>query len=221
MQYCERCKVTIVNPSGRCPLCGGQLEGEPEPDSRMFPDCTREYSVIDRGFRVFTFICIALVLISLAVNFVFPTEIFWAGFVTAAIACMWVLSAVALQKRRNLLKNTLYQMILLCGVFVLWDFLTGYKGWSLDYAVPIVILAAFPILTVMVRLLKSPVSYYMIYYILACGIGILPMIFLAAGLVKMRIPSVLCGTVSVLILAGFIIFQSRNFWEEIRKKMHL
>ena len=221
MQYCKRCKVRIVNPSRRCPLCQGSLDGEAEPDEELFPDVTRTTSSIEFGFKVFTFVCVTLVVVGCAVNLIFMTQVFWGGFVAAAVGCMWILTAVGFLKRRNLLKNTLWQMVLLWGVFLLWDFLTGYRGWAIEYAIPIVILLVFPILTAMVKIMKLPAAYYMIYYILACSAGLLQMLLLVTGWLTMRIPCVICGAVSALILAGLIIFQGRHFWEEIKKKVHM
>ena len=130
MQYCRRCKAWIENPSRRCPLCQGVLEGEPEPEGQLFPDVTRTTSGMEFGFRVFTFVCVALAVVGCAANMIFLSQVFWGGFVAVAVGCMWVLTAVGLRKRRNLLKNTLWQMVLLSGIFLLWDFLTGYRGWS-------------------------------------------------------------------------------------------
>lgn len=221
MQYCERCKVQVLCPSNRCPLCQGKLEGKPEKEGQLFPDMTREKSVITLFMRIFTFSCIAVVVLSFAINLMIPVRVFWAGFSSAAVVCVWVLTAVAIYKRKNLLKNTLWEMVLLCGICVLWDFLTGYRGWSLEYGIPITILLVFPVLTMIVKILHLPSVYYMIYYIMTCLAGILQMIFWVTGLVPMKIPVILCGTVSILILAGLIIFQGRSFWEEIRKKTYM
>ena len=112
-------------------------------------------------------------------------------------------------------------MVLLCGICVLWDFLTGYRGWSLEYGIPITILLVFPILTMIVKILHLPSVYYMIYYIMTCLARILQMIFWVTDLVQMKIPVILCGTASILILVGLIIFQGRSFWEEVRKKTYM
>lgn len=90
MQYCKRCKVRIVNPSRRCPLCQGSLDGEAEPDGELFPDVTRTTSSIEFGFKVFTFVCVTLVVVGCAVNLIFMTQVFWGGFVAAAVGCMWI-----------------------------------------------------------------------------------------------------------------------------------
>ena len=209
MQYCRRCKAWIENPARRCPLCQGVLEGEPEPEGQLFPDVTRTTSRIEFGFRVFTFVCVALAVVGCAANMIFLSQVFW------------VLTAVGLRKRRNLLKNTLWQMVLLSGIFLLWDFLTGYRGWSLEYAIPIAILLVFPILTVMVKVMNLPAVYYMVYYILACGAGIFQLLLLPVGILKMEIPCILCGTVSCLVLAALVIFQGKSFWDEVKKKVHM
>ena len=118
MQYCSKCRVFIENPHERCPLCQGKLEGEAKEEEKLFPDLTEQKNRLFLGFRMFTFCCIALIVLGLAVNVMFPMKIFWAVFLAAAVACMWILTTVAFVKRRNLLKNTLWQMVLLCGVFV-------------------------------------------------------------------------------------------------------
>ena len=137
------------------------------------------------------------------------------------MTCMWILTTVAFVKRRNLLKNTLWQMVLLCGVFVFWDFLTGYRGWSLEYGIPVVILAVFPVLTVMVKLMKLPAAYYMIYYLLTCAAGLLQLLFWAVGLIEMHRLCVLCGAVSALVFVGLWIFRGKYVVEEMRKKTHM
>lgn len=221
MQYCKRCGVKIVCPSRRCPLCQGKLEGEPEEDGQLFPDTMGEKSVISLFMKIFNFFCIALIILGLAVNIMIPSRIFWAGFSTAAVICVWILTAVAIYKRRNLLKNALWEMVMLWGICIFWDIITGYRGWSLEYGIPVTILMVFPILTILVKVLHLPPAYYMIYFIMACTAGILQICFWVFGLVEMKAAVILCAAVSALILAGLIIFQGRNFWEELRKKTYV
>lgn len=221
MQYCKRCKVQVLSPSRRCPLCQGSLEGEPEKEGQMFPDMTRGRSMMSLFWKIFNFFCVAVVVIGVAVNLMIPSRIFWAGFLAAAVLCMWILTAVAIFKRKNLLKNALWEMALVSGFCIFWDVLTGYKGWSLEYGVPVAILLVFPVLTTLVKIMRLPASDYMIYYILACAAGILQLLFWVVRLVEMKVLVILCGAVSALILAGLMIFQGRNFWEELRKKTYM
>ena len=73
----------------------------------MFPDMTRGRSMMSLFWKIFNFFCVAVVVIGVAVNLMIPSRIFWAGFLAAAVLCMWILTAVAIFKRKNLLKNAL------------------------------------------------------------------------------------------------------------------
>ena len=68
MQYCSKCRVFIENPHERCPLCQGKLEGEAKEEEKLFPDLTEQKNRLFLGFRMFTFCCIALIVLGLAVN---------------------------------------------------------------------------------------------------------------------------------------------------------
>lgn len=221
MQYCKRCRVKIVSPSARCPLCQGALEGEADPEEKLFPDMTRIRSRIVLGFRIFTFLCATVIILCGAVNLIVPSEIFWAGFVAAAVVCVWVLTAVAFRKRRNLLKSSLWEMVLLWGMFLLWDVLTGFDGWSLEYGMPVAVLAAELVMGLAAAVAGMPVSYYMIYFLMAGAAGLVPPVLMVFGVIRTALPSVLCGAVSLLILAGLLVFQGKAVREEIRKKLHL
>jgi hypothetical protein len=44
---------------------------------------------------------------------------------------------MAVRKRRNVAKGTVHLVVLVGLICVYWDYLTGCRGWSLTYAVPI------------------------------------------------------------------------------------
>ena len=113
MQYCKRCKITVRNPRRKCPLCQGNLEGNPEEENRMFPDLRRESSRMAMGFRIFSFVCIAVCVAAVSVNWILGFHSFWSGYVLAGVGCMWILSAVAIVKRRNLFKNAVWELSLI------------------------------------------------------------------------------------------------------------
>ena len=44
--------------------------------------------------------------------------------------------SVAYTKRRNILKNEMWQLLLVTVLSIIWDHLTGWRGWSLDFIFP-------------------------------------------------------------------------------------
>ena len=65
----------------------------------------------------------------------------WFWFAGAGCACAWLVVMVAYYKRRNILKNEMWQLLLISVIAILWDRFTGWKGWSVDFVIPFGILA--------------------------------------------------------------------------------
>ena len=56
---------------------------------------------------------------------------------TAGVFCTWLLVMVGYRKRKNPLKNGMWQLVIVSVGAVLWDVFTGWKGWSVDYVFPL------------------------------------------------------------------------------------
>lgn len=171
-------------------------------------------------FKWFTFLAVAAMVIAVMANVIFTPGLYWSVFAVGGALCMWTALAVGFFKRHNLLKNGIWQLVTLSSACLLWDWLTGWRGWSLDFALPVIFLIILISLQIIVRVQKIAVQEYMIYDILAGLFGLTPAIFLALGLVRVTVPSVICSGISLLFLAGLVIFKGRDMAAELRKKMH-
>ena len=89
------------------------------------------------GLKIFSFTCTAAVVICWMLNYILTFGTWWAGYVTAGVFCTWLLIMVGYRKRKNPLKNGMWQLIIVSVGAVLWDVFTGWKGWSVDYVVPL------------------------------------------------------------------------------------
>ena len=50
-------------------------------------------------------------MISWVVNLMLPSGFLWAGFVSGGVLCTWLFVMVGYKKRRNLLKNGMWQLL--------------------------------------------------------------------------------------------------------------
>lgn len=182
-------------------------EQEVEPDGRKF-------------FQWFTFSCIAAVVIAVMINRIFTPGQNWFPIVIGVTLSMWVALSIGFFKRHNLLKNGIWQMIVFSIGCVLWDRFTGWRGWSLDYAVPSICLTVMASFWIITKVQKLRVEEYMIYYILAGILSLVPVLLLFLGAVRVHHMSVICGGVSVLLLAGLFIFKGQDMMAELQKKLH-
>ena len=105
--------------------------------------------------QTFSFLCLAIAVICGMINFMTAGSLDWFWFAGAGCLCTWLIVAVAYMKRRNLLKNEMWQLLLVTGIAVLWDIFTGWRGWSVDFIFPIgalTVLCSIPLIAKVQRL---------------------------------------------------------------------
>lgn len=220
MFYCPNCKVNIAGRRKRCPLCQGSIQGEGD-TVEVYPLIPTVFKEHKPYFRVLLFISVIAAIVCLGINAMIPSSGLWSLIVVAAIACVWLSSAIAINKRRNIIKNLMWQVVTVTGLCVLWDLVTGWRGWSIDFVLPILSVCALACILIILRVLKRYIADYMIYLISAAVLGILPLILWAVGLVQVAYPSLICVGLSLIGFSAIAIFQSENLWAELKRRFHL
>jgi len=140
----------------------------------------------------------------------------WLGLIT-----MWLVVLMAVRKRRNVAKGTVYLVVLVGLVCVYWDYLTGWRGWSLTYAVPIVSACSIVALLITVRVMRIEVGEHILYSGLTVLLGLAPIVFLALGWVNDPVPSATCGALSLVTLVLMQLARGPDVRHELAKRLHL
>ena len=190
-----------------------------EPD---FPEDARPNYEGKKVLQIFTFCCIAAIVISMMTDIIISPGVHWSVFVAAGCVTMWLTMAVGYVKRFNLLKNAAWQLLIMSGICVLWDLGTGWRGWSVNIGIPDICLLIQVVMLIISRIRSLSPREYMIYYVMAAVYSmILPVILLVTGVIHYRTPSVICIGCSFLLLIGLILFKRKEFKEEMHKKFHV
>ena len=190
-----------------------------EPD---FPEDARPNYEGKKVLQIFTFCCIAAIVISMMTDIIISPGVHWSVFVAAGCATMWLTMAVGYVKRFNLLKNAAWQLLIMSGICVLWDLGIGWRGWSVNIGIPDICLLIQVVMLIISRIRSLSPREYMIYYVMAAVYSmILPLILLVTGVIHYRTPSVICIGCSFLLLIGLILFKRKEFKEEMHKKFHV
>lgn len=85
------------------------------------------------------------------VNYMIWDTLNWFWFAAAGSFCAWLVVSVGYTKRRNILKNEMWQLILITVIAVLWDNFTGWRGWSVDFVLPFGAMAVLGSMPVIVK----------------------------------------------------------------------
>ena len=190
-----------------------------EPD---FPKDARPNYEGKKVLQIFTFCCIAAIVISMMTDIIISPGVHWSVFVAAGCVTMWLTMAVGYVKRFNLLKNAAWQLLIMSGICVLWDLGTGWRGWSVNIGIPDICLLIQVVMLIISRIRSLSPREYMIYYVMAAVYSmILPLILLVTGVIHYKTPSVICIGCSFLLLIGLILFKRKEFKEEMHKKFHV
>ncbi|MCL2634002.1 MAG: DUF6320 domain-containing protein [Oscillospiraceae bacterium] len=230
MKTCEKCTVTVTGGFEKCPLCQNTLNIDNQSQNEnenviqnnetfpFIPLVKHKHNLLFRFIQFFSFVA---VIISVVINAMVPQSGLWSLFVVAGVACVWFSVAVAVRKRRSILKNLAYQVTIICILSVLWDVVIGWRGWSVDFVIPIAFVAAMSTTAIIARILKLKTQAFIIYSFVLMIYGVIPIIFVLTGLCKIIYPSMICVAISLISFAALIIFEGRNMSEELKRRLHI
>lgn len=187
-----------------------------------YPELKEQKELEMKVYRFFTFLCLVAIVIMFDLDYTYKPTVRWTLFSAGGIASMWLASTIGFFKRYNLLKNAMWQLVIMTNVSILWDWLTGWRGWSVDFVLPFVSVAILLFMFVVAIVQKWPAKEYMAYLVMASTYGLLvPLLLLVFGAVSLQWPSLLGIAVCFLFLMGIFLFKWKEFREEMDKKFHV
>jgi len=171
--------------------------------------------------RILVFISIVAIVVSYTVYKMVPVDVNWPGLVLLGLVSIWLSLTNILRKRHNITKSIMWQVIIVSVLTVFWDWRIGWRGWSLDYAIPILCIAAMLVMYITAKVMKLSAREYISYFLLGGLFGIVPILFILFDLVNMSIPSVISVAASIVFLSAIIIFHGDSIKAELQKRMHI
>lgn len=223
---CSSCKVKVRGSKKTCPLCGLPLRvfGVEQPVNGQHTDFfPRIPPRISRtaAWRWLLFASITAIVIAFAIDNIYPTRVDWFRLMLLSVGTMWVVFLTVLRKRHNLSKSIVWQLTLLSLLALIWDRITGWRGWSVNIAVPLIILGAQLAMFILSRVMKLEPGDYIVYFVLAAIMGIVPAVFILTELITFTLLAVIAVIVSIIFLSYIVIFRWSVLRDELAKRMHL
>jgi hypothetical protein len=217
MKSCSYCNVNIRGNREKCPLCGNPLPyGDAENiEDEIFPSIPPFYES-HLAIRIMVFISIVSIVVSFAINIIFPSKVNWPLLFLFGIISVWLGLYAILQKRYHIPKKIVWQAVIISLLSVFWDWRMGWRGWSLNYVIPIACISATIIMYVTAKILNLSVRDYITYSLIDSIFGIIPL-----GWVDVIYPSIISIALSIISLSAILIFQGTDIKAEMDKRMHI
>lgn len=220
MKHCTQCALDVEGRWKQCPLCGEPLAGQASVSP--YPAIPLRFSRT-RVLRLLFWSSLAVIFGSFAAQLLMDrgADIGALRSVWLGVATMWLLVTMAVRNHRNIAKNTVTLVLLVGLLSVYWDYLTGWHGWALSYAVPIVCGTSILALVITVRVLRTEVGEHIVYSGLTILLGLAPIVFLAFGWVTTPIPSAICVAISIIALIVLQVYRGADVRHELAKRLDI
>ncbi|MDO5417618.1 MAG: DUF6320 domain-containing protein [Lachnospiraceae bacterium] len=171
--------------------------------------------------HIFYGILAAAALVLAVVNAVTYSGFWWAGIAVPGILYTILTLNYSILKHANLGKSVMTQTIGLQILVVMIDWALGFRGWSLNYGVPGMLLFADIAVVFLILVNRMNWQSYLMYQLAITVLSFIPLILWAAGWITAPFLAVVTVILSVLILAMTVLLGDRSVKSEFIRRFHL
>lgn len=220
MSRCKQCNVEILDETERCPLCHSVLEKTVEvenmyPNVRMF---TRRLALLS---RIYLFVVILVEALLIYLNVLSDSEMFWSAIPGLAMLYGYLVLRYAILGKSGYKGKTIVLTLIAILMVVAIDFVVGYRGWSVNYALPSAILLVDVGILILMCINRRNWQSYMMWQIFMILCSVVPLVLYAVGIVTAPILAVLAFAFSAALFLGTLIIGDRRARTELRRRFHV
>lgn len=220
MSKCLRCGVRILDETERCPLCDSALEKENN-TGNIYPDVgvkRRRFAIIS---RIYLFVAILTETILVAINIRMEGQIWWCGISGLALLYVWLLFRFAILGKSGYKLKVMVLFLIALGIAVAVDFIVGYNGWSLNYAVPIGILVVDGVILLLMIINHNNFQSYMMWQIAMILCSVVPFVLACVDIIDHPVMTWISLVASLFLFLGTLIIGDRKARVELRRRFHI
>lgn len=222
MKTCKKCQVQVKGETKVCPLCKAVLSGEHmDTEEQRYPNVelsVESYNLIN---RVFLFISIIIIVVSVVINFLLYHGIIWSFASIGAVLYSQTVLRHAIKNNIHPASKIIVQAISGSLLIVIIDLVIGFQGWSVNYVIPQVAILANLAIFILMMINRMDWRNYMLYQLSMSILGFIPIILLLTDITTRPLMSYISTITSTLILVGTIVFGDKTVKSELIRRFHI
>ena len=203
-----------------CPLCKSILEQTEELEN-MYPDVRIRMRRLKLFSRIYLFCAILAEAALFCVNLLTESQIWWSAITGLAFLYFYMVLRYAILGKSGYKSKVTVLVILSILIAVVIDFVLGYRGWSVDYVLPVGILVVDAVVLICMIGNRRNCQSYMMWQILMILCSLIPMGLYIKELEQNPYMAFLPLAVSVTIFLGTIIIGDRRARMELVRRFHI
>ena len=220
MSRCKQCNVEILDETERCPLCHSVLEKTVEVEN-MYPNVrtmTRRLALLS---RIYLFVAILVEALLFYLNVLSDTEMFWSAIPGLAMLYGYLVLRYAILGKSGYKGKIIVLTLIAILMVVAIDFVVGYRGWSVNYALPSAILLVDAGILILMCINRRNWQSYMMWQIFMILCSVVPLVLYAVGIVTAPLLALLAFAFSTALFLGTLIIGDRRARTELRRRFHV
>ncbi len=218
---CRQCGVDVRDSSRICPLCRCVLDSD-EGALDKYPDIGAKQYSFKLATRIYLFAAIVLESVLVYLNYRYFSGTFWSVVPGVVLAYIYLTLAYTISNTR-----AGYRMKILVGaasaviLMLVADRALGGLGWSVSYALPIVLLAVDAALLILMVCNRKSWQSYIIFELEMVLISFVPAALGRAGYVHAPWLSYLAFAASAFLFLGTFIIGGKRARVELKRRFHI
>ena len=220
MSRCKQCNVEILDETERCPLCHSVLEKTVEVEN-MYPNVrtmTRRLALLS---RIYLFVAILVEALLIYLNVLSDSEMFWSAIPGLAVLYGYLVLRYAILGKSGYKGKIIVLTLIAILMVVAIDFVVGYRGWSVNYALPSAILLVDAGILILMCINRRNWQSYMMWQIFMILCSVVPLVLYAVGIVTAPLLALLAFAFSAALFLGTLIIGDRRARTELRRRFHV
>lgn len=223
MSRCNRCNIEILDDTIVCPICDGVIKRSEEGIIMpMYPDVAPTMKKRKFFVKLFIFVSVCLEIFFILLNRKLGSSVRWSLICGVALAYICFTLVYSFLYSRDHRRRIMYQSIgvmILCGIL---DYLIGYIGWSFGIAMPVIFMGIDMVIFILMIVNKHQFQFYLMMQIVNTILNtILLIIVLTTELANFTILAWVSEGLSVLLLAGTVVFGDKKVISELTRRFRI
>ncbi len=230
MNKCRNCDIYVYDDTDICPLCHSVLDETLEGDNGSplfsakgapYPNLKKRRKQLHFAMRLILFLFIIAETTLVFVNYYVTPQFWWAGISGVAMVYIYLSMVYWIRHDAGYAAKIGLQLTLTNLVLIWIDYQTGMTGWSLQWAIPCVILFGDAIVFLLMMMNRKQWYSYTFLLLLLVVFSILIIVLYFVGkIANIVLPVISVGVTGIYVLAT-ILFGDREFTREMKRRFHV
>ena len=175
----------------------------------------------DKVLKILLFASIILGVILVIINKLTTPKIHWAALANCGIIYAWITVMYSIKKSTNVAGHVLIQTIAISAVMLYVDDRTGFRGWAINIAIPIVLIIANVTMLILTIVTRKNYIKYAIYQLLIVLISLTSLLLMPEKIIEFEILSDIAMAISILNLFISLVLCFKDVKEALVRKLHM